>query len=207
MPPAHIATQYPIRRGSHKSRGDGMCAMEMVAWLAGERHSDGPRCTSPVIAAFVRALNDAIPTDAGRSYYLRSWIPRLINTRSNAAEERRRALMVVDHLVRAFLPLLLRDQGRFDAAAELANLRPIDDNTCAILAGLAVKQEAQHERAAWAIKQAARARAASNWVPEVVKVIEEIGTPEAYEMGMRLLGRLVKLPQPRQQLAANTVCE
>ena len=30
-----------LSRGAHASREKGVCAMELVAWLAGEKHSDG----------------------------------------------------------------------------------------------------------------------------------------------------------------------
>ena len=39
---------------NHKAREDGMCALEAVAWLAGEPHTDHPKCVSQVIGAFVR---------------------------------------------------------------------------------------------------------------------------------------------------------
>ena len=64
-----LKEQVPLQRGSHPSREDGMCAMEMVSWLAGEAHSDEPRCTCPVLAALVRACNDAMG-DAARNLHL-----------------------------------------------------------------------------------------------------------------------------------------
>ena len=41
-----------LEKGGHASIDDGVCAMEMVAFLAGEPHSDSPACTSPILAAF-----------------------------------------------------------------------------------------------------------------------------------------------------------
>lgn len=35
---------YTLRHGSHESPQDGLCAMEWVAYLAGEKHSDYPSC-------------------------------------------------------------------------------------------------------------------------------------------------------------------
>jgi len=40
-----------LRYGSHGTSDKGMCAMEAVAWLANEPHSDRPACTCSVIAA------------------------------------------------------------------------------------------------------------------------------------------------------------
>ncbi|MHC5072906.1 MAG: hypothetical protein ACYTGO_20725, partial [Planctomycetota bacterium] len=92
-----VLEQFPISRGAHKTRDDGLCAMEMVAWLAGEEHSDDPRCACPVIASYVRALNDCLPSDAHREHYLRGLLPQLVNTRSHLQLRRRRAFRVVDH--------------------------------------------------------------------------------------------------------------
>ena len=47
-----------LDRGAHDSREDGHCAMETVAWLAGEDHTDAPRCASPVLARYTIRLND-----------------------------------------------------------------------------------------------------------------------------------------------------
>jgi hypothetical protein len=52
-----------LKHGSHKSPDTGMCAMEAVAWLAGERHSDKPQCVCPVIASFLRTWNDGMGND------------------------------------------------------------------------------------------------------------------------------------------------
>lgn len=166
--------------------------METVAWLAGEKHSDEPRCTSPVIAAFVRGYNDAISSDEARNYYLRSWIPRLVNTAGDKATEERRGLVVVDFMVRNLLPMLLRRQRRRAVAAEFARMKPITTQTGAILAGLAVKQETDQRDVCWVVKMATRNQAPRHWVPTVAKLIGEIATPAAYDLGLRLLSRLVK---------------
>ena len=39
------------RAGKHRSPRKGACFMEMAAFLAGERWSDHPRCTHPLLAA------------------------------------------------------------------------------------------------------------------------------------------------------------
>ena len=53
---------YP-KHGSHANPDLGLCAMEAVAWLAGYSHTDHPICTCPVLAAYVRMLNDDMPDD------------------------------------------------------------------------------------------------------------------------------------------------
>ena len=44
--------------GRHRRRRRGVCLMEYTSILAGERFSDHPRCTDPVLAAVARAVND-----------------------------------------------------------------------------------------------------------------------------------------------------
>lgn len=63
-------TTIRLLSGKHARREEGVCALELVAWLAGEEHSDHPACVSPVVAHFVRAWNDHL-SDADR--FSRSW--------------------------------------------------------------------------------------------------------------------------------------
>jgi len=51
----------PLQKGSHRSPKAGLCAMEMIAFMERLPHSDAPACTCPVIAAYVRVLNDEMP--------------------------------------------------------------------------------------------------------------------------------------------------
>ena len=91
-----------LEKGAHE-KGAAMCAMEAVAWLAGEPWSDAPKCASPVIAQFMRSWNDALP-DADRTRLLLPLLPDVIETRTTAADEETRAWMAVDWLVRECTP-------------------------------------------------------------------------------------------------------
>src|SRR3954454_8719604 len=51
--------------GRHRRRRRGVCLMEYTSIIAGERFSDRPRCTDPVLAAIARAVND-YTSDAAR---------------------------------------------------------------------------------------------------------------------------------------------
>ncbi|HXI16861.1 MAG TPA: hypothetical protein VNM48_10845 [Chloroflexota bacterium] len=93
--------------GSHTSINDGGCAMEWAAWVAGEKHSDRPACVSPVIAAFGRAWNDALPTDADRDRLLKPLVPLLIGTRTGPEDDATRAWLATDWLVRVQAPAWL----------------------------------------------------------------------------------------------------
>lgn len=73
--------------GNHASPEDGLCAMEAVAWLAGEVHSDAPECTCPVLAAYVRKLNDIMPEEKRQE--LKVFLLKLIGTKKPALEQKR----------------------------------------------------------------------------------------------------------------------
>lgn len=56
-----------LSRGKHRRNGaKGGCFMEFASYLAGERWTDHPRCTHPLLAALARAVNDCT-SDAGRA--------------------------------------------------------------------------------------------------------------------------------------------
>jgi hypothetical protein len=54
-----------LSRGKHRNPRKGACFMEFASLLAGERWSDHPACTHPLLAAVARDVNDHT-SDAGR---------------------------------------------------------------------------------------------------------------------------------------------
>lgn len=78
---------FTLMSGKHKTPEQGVCAMEAVAWLEGLKHTDRPKCTSPVIASFVRALNDCL-LDSERQRLV-AYLPRLVGTVSREHEDER----------------------------------------------------------------------------------------------------------------------
>lgn len=65
-----------LSRGKHRSPRKGACFMELASYLAGERWSDHPACTHPVLAALARDVNDHVG-DAARNRLSRL-IPEVI---------------------------------------------------------------------------------------------------------------------------------
>jgi hypothetical protein len=55
-----------LSTGRHRNPRKGACFMEMASYLAGERWSDHPKCTHPLLASLARMVNDSVP-DAERS--------------------------------------------------------------------------------------------------------------------------------------------
>jgi hypothetical protein len=63
---AHVPELIPeLSPGKHRSPRAGACFMELASYLAGERWSDHPPCTHPLLAALARLVNDHT-SDAGR---------------------------------------------------------------------------------------------------------------------------------------------
>jgi hypothetical protein len=110
-----------LGKGRHKSAANGMGTMEAVAWLAGERHSDRPDCTCPVIAAYVRPISDW--ADDEQRQQLRAFLPRLIGSRS-ADHVVRRAEFLAHQTVTVFLPLMYDELKQPEIAAALRALPP-----------------------------------------------------------------------------------
>jgi hypothetical protein len=46
--------------GAHLAPEDGVCLMEYVSVLAGQRFTDSPRCTGPTLAFLARLVNDTV---------------------------------------------------------------------------------------------------------------------------------------------------
>ena len=65
-----------LSKGKHRSPHKGACFMEYASFLAGERWSDHPRCTHPLLAGVARDINDHT-SDAGR-YRLVPLIPSVV---------------------------------------------------------------------------------------------------------------------------------
>ena len=59
---AYNAKTTVLARGRHRDAAHGVCAMELSSMLGEERFSDHPQRVCPVVAAFLRGYNDALPT-------------------------------------------------------------------------------------------------------------------------------------------------
>jgi len=109
--------------GAHTSASDGVSLMEAVSALAGEPWSNSPSCTSPVIAAYARSLNDWLPDDERQR--LKAYIPRLVGTAEPDLEVRR-GFACADAAVRVFAPLAFAAAGLVEEAAKLRAHAPVD---------------------------------------------------------------------------------
>src|SRR5204862_8259532 len=74
---ARVPDLVPVlSRGRHRSPRKGACFMELASFMAGERWSDHPACTHPLLAALARQVNDA--TRDGARHLLAPLIPDVV---------------------------------------------------------------------------------------------------------------------------------
>ncbi|MFT4512864.1 MAG: hypothetical protein ACI89X_000956 [Planctomycetota bacterium] len=185
-----LIDQYPLQRGSHPSRDDGMCAMEMVSWLAGEAHSDEPDCACPVLSALVRACNDAM-TEHLRNHYLRPMVPQLVHTRANATVERLRGLMAVDCLVRELLPKWLDRHCRSAEADLMRGIPPIRNLSHVRAATRVITTYADDHRAAqWVLDRALEGAAPARYVAGVVQLARALNDGDTWTTMVALIERM-----------------
>ena len=142
--------------GAHDPDGQ-FCVMELAAYIAGEKWTDSPQCVSPVIAAFLRAWNDALDDETRQR--LKPYSLAAIGTNTGAADDETRAWMATDWLARVHTPAWLRLAGLTSDAQALESLALIVDATTARAAQPAL--DAASDAASDAARAAAWA-AASN---------------------------------------------
>jgi hypothetical protein len=96
VPMAHTPTIVPIlSAGRHRTPRQGACFMEFASYLAGERWSDHPACTHPVLASIARDVND-LTSDAARARLL-PHVHRVIGLRvaERSGDERLGAILAM----------------------------------------------------------------------------------------------------------------
>jgi hypothetical protein len=126
-----------LDKSSHADFDDGHCAMEVVAWLAGEGHTDAPSCASPVLRTFTINLNDS--WDERQRQTLKPYLPRMVGTAGDGLDETR-SYLALDWLIRTYAPAWLDLAGLTVEAQELRDLRRIVDLVAAQAAGPVVRK-------------------------------------------------------------------
>ena len=139
-------SQVKLTKGQHADPRSGGCAMDMVSWLQYGHAGDHPECVCPVIATFIRQVNDFLPDDQRQR--LVPYLLRFSGTVSKEHEQQRAEYLTWKSIT-VFTPLALE-------AAELREdaekLKALPQNTS--MQGL--------EAAAWAAWAASAARAAES---------------------------------------------
>lgn len=110
-----------LSRGKHRRPEKGACFMELASFLAGERWSDHPACTHPLLAEVARQVNDRT-TDAGRPR-LALLIPSVIGL---TTDDPRADVRVALHCALTALPVVSYDAQRSLAVGVLACERQLE---------------------------------------------------------------------------------
>lgn len=116
--------KYYLDHGSHDDGTDGRCAMEWVAYIAGQEHTDSPHGVAGEVGSFCIELNDAF--DNRTRQCLRPYLARTLGTEGDKLEYVR-AYAAIDHIVRVITPLYL-DTDFKDHAATLRALPEITED-------------------------------------------------------------------------------
>ncbi len=165
--------------------------MELVSYLAGERWSDHPACTHPLLAAVARDVNDHT-SDAGRPRLARL-IPSVIGlTGDDPHLDARIAL----RCARTALPVVAAERQRIMAVSVLACER--------VLAGLDGRRGGRlHEQSRQALAQApdaARwARGFTGDIPVSPKVFRRHSAPATVHAAVEGIAQAC-VPQPDEML-------
>jgi hypothetical protein len=104
-----------LSRGKHRNPKRGACFMEMASFLAGERWSDHPSCTHPLLADVARNVNDRT-TDAGRPA-LAPMIPAVIGL---TTDDPRADARIALHCALVALPTVSAERQRSLAVGVLS---------------------------------------------------------------------------------------
>jgi hypothetical protein len=167
-------SDYQLSKGQHETPEKGRCAMEWVAYLAGEPHSDAPVCVSPLLRSLGISLNDWLPDDQRQR--MRPYLARMIGTADDGLDVQR-AFVCADWAVRECVPLVFDLVPELMIEAEaLRSLSPICDVASAGAA-------AEVAKAAGAAAKAARAagydRAAARAATRAAKAAAAAGAARA----------------------------
>ncbi len=111
-----------LSRGKHRSPRKGACFMELASYLAGERWSDHPSCTHPLLATLARLVNDHT-TDAGRDR-LGRLVPSVIGLTSDDAHV---DVQITLRAATTALPVAAAERQRVLAVSVLAAERILAD--------------------------------------------------------------------------------
>ncbi len=90
LPASPVSHQnVELKKGRHRSAEHGACVVELASMLAGDRFSDRPPSVCPVIASFMRTVNDAVSEEDLQALY--PYAPLIVGTAGSRRERQARA--------------------------------------------------------------------------------------------------------------------
>lgn len=119
-----------LEAGRHPAQSRRFCALEAVSHLAGEVHTDWPRCVCPVIARIIFTFNDVL-LDEDRDRVLKPLIPLIMGTNHSLFAQEKRIYKYLDYDIRSYIPqkipvLTNTDEFLLEIADKLVSLPVID---------------------------------------------------------------------------------
>jgi hypothetical protein len=173
-----------IAKGAHSKPADGLCIMELAAFLAGEPHSDSPKCVSRSIAGFLRRHNDRLNDEDRQD--LCPLVILAMGTNTGLEDERKRAWMAADWAVRVVTPIWLRAAKLDSHAAEIAALPELVDKATADTARARLKVARGATATAAAAAAAAADAAAAAYLRKALRTMSVELQRSAYELVERM---------------------
>lgn len=179
-----------LAQGRHETPEQGLGILEAAAAMAGERHTDHPDSVSPVVGAFVRAIDGWLRHDERQRFV--PLVPRLVDSAGDLSEERQRAFALADFASRNVATRLLRAAGEAPRADALERQAAIVDTATAMVSASVLRAalaQAAGSQLAGAIEatlgvaeavarltdahsRAAQARAHARWIAEHARAAE-----------------------------------
>ena len=111
-----------LSRGKHRNPRKGACFMEFASYLAGERWSDHPSCTHPLLSQLARGVNDCLSDEA--RHRLIPLIPSVVGL---TGDDPVLDLGIAVRSAAIAFPVVAHDRQRALAAGILAAQRIRDD--------------------------------------------------------------------------------
>jgi hypothetical protein len=188
-----------LSRGKHRNPRRGACFMEFASFLAGERWSDHPACTHPLLARLARLIND-YTSDAERQHLV-GLVPSVVGLTSDdvrvdlrialqaavtalpvVAEERQRTMAITVVVANRLLAML---DGRPEADLEESSRRALAD------VPLAARWAYEHAASMPVSLRGFRRRGAPAAVLYAVDGIAKACTPDPEGLLRNLLARAI----------------
>jgi hypothetical protein len=111
-----------LSRGKHRRPRSGACVMEYASFLAGEKWSDHPACTHPLLGELARQVNDFISDEARQA--LVELVPDMIGL---TGADLRIDLRIALRAARTALPVVAEGRQQMMATAVLTCERLLAD--------------------------------------------------------------------------------
>jgi hypothetical protein len=187
-----------LSAGRHRNPRKGACFMEMASFLAGERWSDHPSCTHPLLASLARLVNDSLgDADRGR---LVTFIPDVVGLTGSDLDL---DLAIATRAAAAALPVAPASRQNVLAvglltaqrmAADRPGVRDLVDDLCATAFAAAPVAHAwalRYARGAAVSERTYRRQTAPHTVAYAVEGIAVSCAPDVADRLVALLGEVV----------------